>query len=115
MIKTHSDFLQVAFKAYDNPKIISVADFEADLKRFGYMNTAASRYFEDNDDKRLRVLVNHIVIIGNCFGIQTGVDLIRYKTYECNVCIIETILYFLKMISESDHLSFTLLNKLESL
>lgn len=114
MIKNHSEFLQFAFKAYDNPKIISLAEFEADLKRFGYMNTMLSRYHEDEDECKLRTAVNHIVIIANCFGPKASVDLIRFKMYDENVSAVETIMYFLNMVSDPIALDFILLTKLEN-
>ena len=115
MIKSQADFLRVAFKAYDNPKISSVSEFEADIKRFSYMNIMISRYREDNDLTKLRLTINHIVILLNTFGIDSGVDLIKFKTNEENLIYIETILYFLRVITTAKELDFKLLNILINL
>jgi len=115
MIQSHSEFLQIAFKSYDNPILTSLSDFEADLKRFGYMNTMIKRYQLESDLSKLRAGINHIIIILNSFGVETGIRLIRYKTHEENSISIETVLYFLKMIPETKKLDFKLLNTLESL
>ena len=114
MIRSHTEFLQIAFKAYDNPKIISLSEFEADIKRFSYLNVIAGRYLEDNDELKLRLAVNHAVIIYNCFGTITP-DLIKYKTAPENCKVVETVMYFLKMIERSDSLDMNILTKLENL
>lgn len=114
MIKSHTEFLNIAFKTYDNPKIVALSDFEADIKRFSYLNVIISRYTEDLDEYKLRLAVNHAVILRNCFGDKTP-ELILYKTADENLIAVNTILYFLKMVSVTNHLDFSLLNKLENL
>ncbi len=114
MIHNQTEFLSVALKTYDNPKIISVSDFAADIKRFAYLNAIVSKYIDDGDDQKLRISMNHIVILRNCFGSGT-VDLIMHKALEENLSVICTIMYFLKMIEKSNHLDLSLLNKLENL
>ena len=114
MIRSHTEFLNLAFKAYDNPKIIALTDFEADIKRFSYLNLIVGRYLEDLDEYKLRLAVNHAVILRNCFGEITP-ELIMFKTVEDNKHIVSTILYFLKMTSEVEYLDFNILNKLETL
>lgn len=114
MIQNDQHFLLVAFKSYDNPRMISTTEFDADLKRFGYLNTMLSKYQKDKDDVKLRTCVNHIVILSNCFC-ESAIDLIRYKTPEENRIPTETIMYFLKMTEDKDYVDFSLLNTLEQL
>lgn len=114
MITSHTDFLNIAFKTYDNPKIIALSEFEADIKRFGHLNTIISRYTEEPDDYKLRLAVNHTVILRNCFG-HKAVELILHKTSDENLESIYTVFYFLKMLETVPHLNFDLLNKLENL
>jgi hypothetical protein len=114
MILSDSHFLQVAFKSYDNPKIISTTEFDADLKRFGYLNTMLLKYAKDKDDVKLRTCVNHVVILRNCFC-EDSISLIRYKIFEENKTFAETIMYFLKMTDCRKYINLNLLNKLEQL
>ena len=114
MILSDSHFLQRAFKSYDNPRIISTSEFDADLKRFGYLNIMLTKYSKDGDVVKLRTCVNHIVIIFNCFY-EDSVSLIRYKLLKENVTLAETIMYFLKMTDDKEHVDLDLLNKLEQL
>lgn len=114
MISNDQHFLLHAFKSYDNPRMISTTEFDADLKRFGYLNTMLAKYAKDRDEVKLRTCVNHIVIISNCFC-ESAIDLIRYKITEENKSFAETIMYFLKMSDNKDHVDFSLLNTLEQL
>ena len=114
MILSDSHFLQKAYKSYDNPRIISTTEFDADLKRFGYLNIMLLKYAKDKDDVKLRTCVNHIVILHNCFC-EDSISLIRYKLFEENRILAETIMYFLKMTDDKDCIDLNLLNKLEQL
>ena len=114
MISNDQHFLLHAFRSYDNPRMISTTEFDADLKRFGYLNTMLCKYSKDKDEVKLRTCINHIVIISNCFC-ESSVELIRYKIFQENRVLAETIMYFLKMVDDKDHVDFSLLNTLEQL
>lgn len=62
-----STFLLYAAKYYDNPHCQDVAEFEEDLKRFQYIRKLFSRYKQCGDLKE-RLILNHLIIIYNCFG-----------------------------------------------
>lgn len=116
MILSDTEFLNVIFKCYDNPIVTSITELETDIRRFQYLNTAISRFKLDNDLSRLRIATNHIVIIGNCFGIKNIAKLIKYKIDPDNLQFAETILFFLNYINAVEsELDFKLLNKLESM
>ena len=114
MITSDQHFLLCAFKAYDNPKMISTGEFDADLKRFNYLNLMLNKFSKDQDGVKLRTCVNHIVILSNCFC-DTVVSLIRYKVTPETKQIAETIMFFLKLIDEEEYVNFSLLNRLEQL
>lgn len=114
MIRNQSEFLNIAFKAYDNPKIVALSDFEADIKRINYLNLAISKYLENKDLYFVRLGLNHMVIIHNCFG-TASYKLIMYRTpIEHEICV-KTMMYFLGIVEKVELLDFDLLNKLENL
>jgi len=114
MIRNASEFLNIAFKAYDNPKIVALSDFEADVKRINYLNLAISKYLENKDLYFVRLGLNHMVIIRNCFGSSTY-DLIMHKTPVEHEIYVKTMMYFLGIVEKVEFLDFDLLNKLETL
>jgi len=70
MILNDSNFLLYAAKAYDVKKSSSSEEFYEDLKRFQYLKRLFKRY-EEADDLKIRLILNHIIVLYNCFGIET--------------------------------------------
>ena len=64
-----STFLLYAAKYYDNPHCHDISEFEEDLKRFQYLRKLFGRYRQFGDLKE-RLILNHLIIIYNCFGIN---------------------------------------------
>lgn len=67
MILTESTFLVYAANRYENPHCLDISEFDEDLKRFQYIRKLFSRYKLLNDLKE-RLILNHLIIIYNCFG-----------------------------------------------
>jgi len=115
MFKNETEFLQFAFSRYDNPHLSSVAEFEGDLKRFTYLNNLLNRYRGDVTDLKDRLILNHIVILGNCFTVSGSTDMLRFKITPENMYIIDTCLYFLGLIDVSqEKLDYYLLDILNA-
>jgi hypothetical protein len=70
MILNDSNFLLFAAKAYDVKKSSSSEEFYEDLKRFQYLKRLFKRY-EEADDLKIRLILNHIIVLYNCFGAET--------------------------------------------
>lgn len=102
MINTDSEFLQFAFSKYSNPHLISVAEFEADIKRFTYLNNLLKRYRDDPTDLKDRLILNHLVILGNCFTVPGSILMLKYKIFSENKYIVDTCLYFLGILASVD-------------
>jgi hypothetical protein len=62
-----STFILYAAKYYDNPQCHDIAEFDEDLKRFQYLRKLFGRYKQFGDLKE-RLILNHLIIIYNCFG-----------------------------------------------
>lgn len=115
MINTDSEFLQFAFGKYDNPHLASISEFESDLKRFTYLNNLLNRYREDSIDLKDRLILNHIVILGNCFTVAGSVQMLRFKITPENMYIVDTCLFFLGIIDVSvEKIDFYLLDILNA-
>lgn len=94
-----NNFVLVAMHHYDNPQCTSVAEFEEDIKRFGYLKKLFGRY-KDNDDLKERLIINHITILYNLFGIVTT-ELLFFKIDKQYWDVLATFLVFLdKMPNE---------------
>ncbi len=73
-------FIQYAMKHYDNPQCHDIEEFEEDIKRFQYIRKLFNRFIKDGD-LRERLILNHITIIYNIFGIQ-ATDMLFMKLEE---------------------------------
>lgn len=82
MILDDSSFLIYAAKHYDTRSAASAEDFYEDIKRFQHVKRLFKRYKEDND-LRLRLILNHLIIIYNCFGpAATDMLFLKLKNYQ---------------------------------
>ena len=88
----------MAMHHYDNSQCVNIAEFEEDLKRFGYLKKLFYRYRENNDLKE-RLILNHIIILYNLFGIA-ATDLLFYKIDRQYWNILVTFLVFLNKAPE---------------
>jgi hypothetical protein len=64
---TDENFLIYCAKHYDNPQCHSTEEFMEDLKLIKYIKKLITRYVENGDLKE-RLILNHIIILNNCFG-----------------------------------------------
>lgn len=77
-----STFLLYAAKHYDNPHCHDISEFEEDLKRFQYLRKLFGRYKQFGDLKE-RLVLNHLIIIYNCFGINaTNMLFMKLEEYH---------------------------------
>lgn len=80
MVLDEKNFIFYAAQNYDNLRSSGVEEFYDDLKRFQYLKRLFKRYDEDND-LRLRLILNHMVVIYNCFG-KAATNMIFFKLQE---------------------------------
>lgn len=74
---TEQTFMLYAMKHYDNPHCTDVVEFEEDLKRFQYLGKLFGRYGQEGDLKE-RLILNHLIVIYNVFGIE-ATELLFFK------------------------------------
>lgn len=64
---TEENFLLYCAHHYDNCIYTSTEDFLEDLSRIKYIKKLITRYVENGDLKE-RLILNHIIVLNNCFG-----------------------------------------------
>lgn len=75
-------FMLYAAKYYDMKKAASIEEFNEDLKRFQYLKRLFRRY-EDDNELRIRLILNHIIILYNCFGpMSTNMLFMKLEGYH---------------------------------
>ena len=91
------NILLYAAKHYQNPTFSDIDDFNEDLKRFKYVKRLVNRYL---DDRALaeRLILNHLIVIFNVFGIEPSLKMLEVKLEERHWPVIKPFLIFLKYI-----------------
>ena len=75
-------FILFAAKHYDMTKATGVDEFNDDLKRFQYLKRLFKRY-QDEDDLKVRLILNHLIVLYNCFGpAATNMLFMKLKEYH---------------------------------
>lgn len=91
------NFLMFAIKAYDNPGCNGIKEFHDDVKRFKYLKKLFRRY-KNNDDLKERLIINHIVVLCNVFGVEAATKMLFYKIEEDLWPVLKTFLVFLNFM-----------------
>jgi hypothetical protein len=97
MILNDSNFLLYAAKCYDIKKSSGSDEFYEDLKRFQYLKRLFKRY-EEADDLKIRLILNHVIVLYNCFGPEaTHMLFFKLKEYHS---MVKPIVLFLNYLPE---------------
>ena len=88
---TKDTWLLYAQQNYANPTFTIEQEFLDDLKRFKYLKRLFRRYTLTGEIK-VRLIVNHIVVLQNVFGVEAACVLLLYKIDEQYWPILKTVL-----------------------
>tara|TARA_B110000503_G_scaffold131605_1_gene206497 strand:+ start:557 stop:919 length:363 start_codon:yes stop_codon:yes gene_type:complete len=91
---TKDNWLLFAQHYYDNPTLAKEEEFYDDLKRFKYLKRLFRRY-RITGELKARLVVNHVIVLQNVFGVEAAVTLLLYKVDKKYWPILKTILDYL--------------------
>ena len=89
-----------ALRHYDN-RGASKEEFEDDLKRFKYLKRLFRKY-DTSGELKLRLIINHIIILSNVFGVDATTTLLFFKTEVEHWSLLKTFLVYLHFMPEND-------------
>ena len=82
-----------ALRSYDNPGCVGMSEFLDDLKRFKYIKRLLRK--PPKGDLRERLILNHIIVLGNLFGVEATTRMLFFKIEKEHWSDIKTFLIFL--------------------
>lgn len=82
-----------AAKAYDKPSMVQ-SEFIDDLRHFSYVRRLLRRY-RQYGELRERLILNHLIILYNLFGVPATTRLLYYYVRPEDYGILKTFLIFL--------------------
>ena len=90
-----------AIKHYNNPSCVDEQEFLDDMKRFKYLKRLFRKY-ETSKDLKMRLVINHIIILANVFGVDAATTLLFFKIERNHWPLLKTFLVFLGYMPEND-------------
>lgn len=89
-----------AARHYYNPICIDADEFHADLKKFKYVKRLINRHVDNGQisDHTINLLLNHLIVIFNVFGIDAGLKMLEYKLDDKHWPTLKPFLIYLKII-----------------
>ena len=94
---TEDNFIMFAVKNYDNPGCRGMEEFYDDLKRFKYIKRLLRKH-NVGKDLRERLILNHIIVLGNLFGVEATTKMLFFKLEKKFWPQIKTFLVFLNFM-----------------
>ena len=90
-----------AIKHYDNPHCVDEQEFLDDMKRFKYLKRLFRKY-DTSGELKVRLIVNHIIILSNVFGVDATTTLLFFKIEVEHWSLLKTFLVYLHFMPEND-------------
>ena len=82
-----------ANRHYDN-RGAGQEEFDDDMNRFKYLKRLFRKY-DTSKEFKSRLIINHIIILANVFGIEAATTLLFFKVDKQHWSILKTVLIFL--------------------
>ena len=99
----NKNFKLYAAAKYNNPECVDVEEFKQDLNRFKYLKRLLKRY-ELTGELQERLILNHLIVLYNVFGIEAGNKMIWYKINSEHWHYIKPFLVYLHYLPEREKL-----------
>lgn len=100
---TNKNFKLYAAQHYNNPECTDVEEFQQDLNRFKYLKRLLTRY-ELTGELQERLILNHLIVLYNVFGIKPCNRMILFKINETHYHYIKPFLVYLHYLAEDEML-----------
>ena len=98
---TSENINMFALKHYDNPTCVDEKEFLDDMKRFKYLKRLFRKY-DTSKELKSRLIINHIIVLANVFGIDAATTLLFFKIDRQHWPLLKTILVYLHYMPEND-------------
>ena len=99
-ILTHETIDIFALRHYDN-RGASKEEFDDDMNRFKYLKRLFRKY-DTSKEFKSRLIINHIIILANVFGVEAATTLLFFKIDKQHWSILKTVLIFLDYMPQDE-------------
>ena len=95
-----------AKRHYDN-RGAGQEEFDDDMNRFKYLKRLFRKY-DTSKEFKSRLIINHIIILANVFGVDAATTLLFFKIDKQHWSILKTILFFLNYMPHDEMIDIEL-------
>lgn len=100
---SENTYVMYAMKTYNNPQCLDIDEFHSDLNRIKYLKKLLKRYLATGEMKE-RLILNHIIILYNVFGIIPATRLLFFKIDVELHPMMKTFITYLNYLPEDEKL-----------
>ena len=104
---TEDNYMLFAAKHYNNPQCLDIAEFQDDLARFRYIKRLLRRYTQTGELQE-RLILNHLIIIYNVFGIEAANRMSFYRIEQELWPALKTFLIYLNYLPTTERVEIPL-------
>ena len=101
---TGQNYVMYAMKNYDNPQCLDIEEFYSDLNRIKYLKRLFRRN-ESSSELKERLILNHIIVLYNVFGVVPATRLLFLRIGEEHHSVLKTFIVYLNLFPEGDDIS----------
>jgi len=94
---TKDNWLLFAQHHYDNPTLQKEQEFYDDIKRFKYLKRLFRKY-ETTKSIKIRLVINHIIVLSNVFGVEAACTLLLFKVEKSYWPYLKSVLEYLNYL-----------------
>jgi len=91
------NFMMYMMKYYRNPQCTDIEEFKEDINRIKYIKRLLGRY-EKTGNLRVRLILNHIIILNNVFGPEVSSRILFFKIENKFHSYLKSFLQYLKYL-----------------
>jgi hypothetical protein len=93
----NNNFLMYTMKMYTNPNCENMEEFQEDMNRIKYIKRLLGKY-EKSGILRTRLILNHLIVLNNVFGVEACCRILFYKIEENFHSYLKSFLSYLKYL-----------------
>ena len=93
--------IDIFAKRHYNNKGADKEEFDDDMNRFKYLKRLFRKY-DTSKEFKSRLIINHIIILANVFGVDAATTLLFFKVDKQHWYLLKTVLIFLNYMPENE-------------
>ena len=93
--------IDIFAKRHYNNKGAGQEEFDDDMNRFKYLKRLFRKY-DTSKEFKSRLIINHIIILANVFGVEAATTLLFFKIDKQHWSILKTVLIFLDYMPQDE-------------